>query len=93
MAAALPQKQERLEARVTHEQKEVLQQAAALEGTSLTDFIVRSAQRAAEQTIRDHSLLVLTSRESQSFVQALLDAPAPNAALRSAAEHYQKVTA
>jgi uncharacterized protein (DUF1778 family) len=93
MAGASPQKQERLEARVTHEQKEVLQQAAALEGTSLTDFIVRSAQRAAEQAIRDHSLLVLTSRESKSFVEALLDAPAPNAALRSAAEHFKKVTA
>jgi uncharacterized protein (DUF1778 family) len=93
MAAASAQKQERLEARVTHAQKEVLQQAAALEGTSLTDFIVRSAQRAAEQAIRDHSLMVLTSRESQSFVDALLDASAPNAALRSAAEHYKKVTA
>lgn len=93
MAVASPRKQERLEARVTHEQKEVLQQAAALEGISLTDFIIRSAQRAAEQAIRDHSLLVLSARESRDFVQALLNPPAPNAALRAAAEHYKQVTA
>ncbi len=91
MVVASSQKQERLEARVTPEQKELLQRAAALEGTSLTDFVVRSAQRAAEQSIRDHSLLVLTSRESQLFVESLLDGPAPNPALRSAAEHYKKV--
>jgi uncharacterized protein (DUF1778 family) len=92
MTVGPSQKQERLEARVTHDQKELLQQAAALEGTSLTDFIVRSAQRAAEQVIRDHSILVLTHRESQLFVEALLVAQAPNAALRSAAEHYKDVT-
>jgi uncharacterized protein (DUF1778 family) len=83
-------KQHRLEARVTPEQKELLQQAAALEGTSLTDFVVRSAQRAAEQTIRDHAVIALTTRESQAFVEALLEPPPPNAALRAAVEHYRQ---
>jgi len=86
-------KQERLEARITPEQKELLQQAAALEGTSLTDFVVRSAQRAAEQSIRDHALIALTARESQAFVEALLEPPAPNAALRAAAEYYRQAVA
>ena len=83
-------KQERLEARITPEQKELLQQAAALEGTSLTEFVVRSAQRAAEQAIRDHAVIALTARESQMFVEALLEPAAPNAALRAAAEQYRQ---
>jgi len=86
-------KQDRLEARITPEQKELLQQAAAIEGTSLTDFVVRSAQRAAEQTIRDHVTIALTARESQAFVEALLEPPAPNAALRAAAEQYRQAVA
>ena len=91
MATAPTSKQERLEARITAEQKELLQQAAAMEGTTITDFVVRSAQRAAEQTIRDHGMLVLTARESQAFVEALLDSPTPNAALRAAAKRYRRV--
>ena len=92
MAVPFPPRQERLEARVTREQKELLQHAASLQGTTLSEFLVRSAQRAAEQSIRDHAVLDLTARETQSFVEALLDAPAPNPALRAAAEHYRKVT-
>ena len=91
MALATPQKQERLEARLTPEQKELLQQAAAIEGTSVTDFVVRIACQAAAQALRDHSVLVLTAQESRDFVQGLLNPPAPNAALRSAAEHYKQV--
>jgi uncharacterized protein (DUF1778 family) len=91
MAVASPQRRERLEARVTRDQKELFQEAAALEGTSLTDFMVRSTQRAAEQAIREHSTLVLTPRESRSFVEALLHPAPPNAALRAARDHYRQV--
>jgi uncharacterized protein (DUF1778 family) len=91
MALALPPKQPRLEARLTLEQKELLQHAAALEGTSLTDFVVRSAQRAAEQSIREHSRLALTVRESYDFVESLLNPPRPSETLRAAAEHYKRV--
>jgi uncharacterized protein (DUF1778 family) len=83
-------KQQRLEARITPEQKDLLQQAAALEGTSLSEFVVRSAQRAAEQSIRDHAVITLTARESQAFVEVLLEPASPNAALRAAAEHYRQ---
>ena len=38
-------KRERLEARVSPEQKALIERAARLEGRSVTDFLVRSAQR------------------------------------------------
>ena len=85
--SASSSKRERLEARITPQQKELLQEAAALEGTSLSDFVVR-AQRAAEKSIRDYAVITLSARDSQTFVEALVEPPAPNAALRAAAEHY-----
>lgn len=84
---------ERLEARVSPEQKALMQRAAALEGETLTHFVVNSAQRAAEQIIREHEVWNLTPQESRQFVEALLNAPAPNAALRAAARHYRQVMA
>lgn len=91
MATAVPRRHERLEARITPEQKELLQRAAALAGTSLTDFVLTSARRAAERTIREHEVLTLTAREGRAFVEDLLGGAAPAAALLAAAEHYDRV--
>ncbi len=91
MAASV--KVERLEARVSPEQKALMQQAAALEGETLTQFVVSSAQRAAERSIQEHTTLRLTALESRRFVETLLSPPAPNAALRAAAAHYEQVMA
>lgn len=37
---------------------------------------------AAEQTIRSHEVITLSARDSLLFVEALLNPPAPNDALR-----------
>jgi uncharacterized protein (DUF1778 family) len=81
---------ERLEARLSAEEKELLQRAAALEGTTLTEFVVRSARRAAEQLMQEQEMLTLTARENQALVTALLSPPAPNAALRAAMARYRQ---
>ena len=93
MGVATPPRFERLEARVSPEQKALMQQAANLEGATLTHFVVSSALHAAEEKIREHTVLTLTPLESRRFVEALLDPPAPNAALRAAAAHYEQVMA
>lgn len=80
---------ERVEARVTAEQKKLLERAAALEGRSLTDFVVSSAQAAAAITISRHELLRLTPDDQDVFVEALLNPPAPNETLRRAAARYR----
>lgn len=91
MATAYPPKSERLEARLTAEQKEVLQRAAALGGSSVSDFVVRSAQREAERILREHDVVTLSARDSRVFVEALLNPPAPNDAFRAAAARYSDV--
>jgi uncharacterized protein (DUF1778 family) len=81
-------KRERLEARVSAEQKALLQRAADLQGRTLSDFIIGSAQQAAEEIIREHMVITLTAQDSRAFVEALLNPPAPNERLRAAAARY-----
>jgi uncharacterized protein (DUF1778 family) len=86
---AMP-KLERLEARVTREQKHLIEHAAELEGRSITDFVVASAQSAAKQVIQDHEILKLTARDREVFVQALLNPPRPTNKLRQAVRRYRE---
>lgn len=83
-------KEERLEARVTSEQKKLITQAAALRGTSVTEFVVASAREAATETIKDHELLSLHGEAREVFVNAVLNPPAPNQASRKAARRYRQ---
>jgi uncharacterized protein (DUF1778 family) len=85
-----PRKQERLEARVTPEQKRLIERAAALRGTSVTEFVVASAQEAASNTVRDFEVLYLQDEAREVFVRALLHPPAPNAAARAAVKWYRR---
>lgn len=81
----------RLEARLSPEIKALMQRAADLEGRSLTDFVVASAQAAAYRVIEQHQTLKLGLEDSEAFVQALLNPPEPNDALQSAVGRYQKM--
>jgi uncharacterized protein (DUF1778 family) len=81
-------KADRLEARVTPEQKQLIARAAALRGSSVTDFIVASAQQAAVETIKDFEILTLHDEARDAFVNAVLHPPAPNEAARKAAQRY-----
>jgi len=83
-------KAERLEARISLVQKELLQRAAELEGRSLTDFVVSSAQAMAKRIIHEHEILLLSAKDREVFLNALLNPPAPNEKLRRAAHRYQQ---
>jgi len=81
-------KADRLEARVTPEQKQLIARAAALRGSSVTEFIVASAQQAAAETIKDFEILTLHDQARDVFVDAVLHPAAPNEAARKAARRY-----
>ena len=88
--ARRPLKAGRLEARVTPQQKQLIARAAALRGSSVTDFIVASAQKAAAETIKDFEILSLYGEARELFVNAVLHPPAPNEAARKAARRYRE---
>lgn len=81
---------ERIEARLTADQKEYFQRAAQLSGLSLTDFVVWALQKLADETIRSHQLMELTTRDSQFLADALLNPPAPSEAALRYARGYRR---
>ncbi|MDQ2841534.1 MAG: DUF1778 domain-containing protein [Acidobacteriota bacterium] len=81
----------RFDARLNESQKLLIQRAADLEGRTLTDFVLHSAESAAERTIQERTMLVLSAKDTEAFVQALLaPAPEPGPALRRAAKRYKE---
>jgi uncharacterized protein (DUF1778 family) len=88
-----PQRRERLEARLSPEQKALLERAAALEGRTLSDFVVSNAQAAAVETIRRYELIALTARDSLAFAEALATPSAPTEQLRAAARRHRALAA
>lgn len=82
-------KEQRLEARVTADQKQMIERAAELRGTTVTEFVVASAQQAAANTIRDFEMLTLRDQAREVFISAILNPPAPNHAARTAAQQYK----
>jgi uncharacterized protein (DUF1778 family) len=85
------QKTERLEARISAEQKELFQRAANIQGRKLTEFIIDSAREKAECIVRDQELIYLSARDRKVFIDALLAVSSPNERLRTAADRYRKV--
>ncbi len=68
-------KSARLEARTTPAISELVQRAAALTGSSLSEFVVNAARLAAEDAIRRHEVLELSARDQARLVDALLNPP------------------
>jgi uncharacterized protein (DUF1778 family) len=88
-----PAKSARLEARVTAEQKALIERAAAYEGCTISDFLLHSAQQNAKAVIQQRELIALDASQSRSLVELLLAAPKPNKALRQALrDHRRRVT-
>jgi uncharacterized protein (DUF1778 family) len=79
----------RFDARLNEEQKVLIQKAADLEGRTMTDFVLHSAEAAAERTIEQRAMLILSARETEAFVNAILHPAEPGPVLRAAARHYK----
>jgi len=60
-----------------------------LRGSTVTDFVVVSAQHAAAETIRDFETLVLRDEARDVFINAILNPPPPNDTARAAAQRYK----
>ena len=80
----------RLEARVSRETKALWERAAAIQGRTVTEFVVTSAVEAAHRLLRGSELADLTRRDKIAFIEALLNPPAPNARLRKAAARHSQ---
>ena len=64
----------RLGLRTTPQQEAVLRRAAEVSHKSMTDFILDSAYQAAERTLLDQQLFLVSGSQSQTLLE-LLDRP------------------
>jgi len=80
----------RLEARLSPVQKGLFQRAADLSGRTLSEFVIKSAEDAAEQLVREYNVIRLSPEDQAAFVRALLEDAAPSPRLRQAAAAYKQ---
>lgn len=83
---------ERLDARVTKDEKRVIETAADLRGLSVTDLMRTVLTDAAARIIRESEVLVLAEHSRAVFVDTLMNPPKPTAhALAAVKRHRQEV--
>ena len=84
-------KGERLVARVTRADKELIERGAEVAGQSVANFVISHARSAAESLIREEAVIRLTVEESRRLIEVLL-APAtpPTAAAIKALKRYRE---
>ncbi len=75
----------RLELRVAPDEKEIIDRAATLSGSSTTDFVRSTMLAASREAVRAHEVIEVTAEGSRAFVEALMDPPEPNENLRALA--------
>jgi uncharacterized protein (DUF1778 family) len=64
----------------------VIKRATAIGGyRSLTDFVIRSAVKLAEEIIQSQESILSSKRDAELFFDTVFDAPAPNEKLKAAA--------
>ncbi len=81
----------RFEARLSPDVLAVIKRAAELQGRSVSDFIVASAQEIAQRTIEDTSIIRLSIEDQRRFVDLLINPPEPNPALQRAAKAHAEL--
>lgn len=80
----------RIEVRSTEQQKQLLEQAAAVYGESLTGFVLSAAIERAIEIIRDATITEVSLRDMERFAEILDQPSEPNEHLTAAAAKYHK---
>lgn len=80
----MPTKTDRLDMRLTGEQKELLERAAAISGQPLTGFALSRLLDAARELIERHQRTSLSLRDGRRFLEILEADTAPSPALVAA---------
>ncbi len=90
MPGAAETKEDRLQVRLDARSKSVLQRAAGYRHKTVSQFVLATALEEAEKVIRENEVVTLSDPDWTVFYAALIDPPAPNAALRQAFARYKK---
>lgn len=74
----------RIEMRLSKDQKDLLEQAAAIKGQDLTSFALGVLLAEASGVLKEHETRTLSHRDMRALFKLLEKPAAPNAALKAA---------
>jgi len=83
----------RVEARIAPDVPMVVRRAAEIQGRSVSDLTVVSAQEAADRAIEAAQIIRLSVEDQRRFADALVNPPALSPALKRAARAHKKLIA
>lgn len=80
---------ERIEARLSPDVLSLVKRAAALQGRSVSDFVVSASQDAAYRVIEEDAVIRLSVEDQRQFIDLLLNPPELSSALERASEAHR----
>jgi uncharacterized protein (DUF1778 family) len=83
----------RIGARIAPHALAIVKRAAQMQGRSLSDFVVTTAQEAAIRAIERAHFVHLSLEDQRRFANGIIKPPQPNKALRRAAKTYKALIA
>ncbi|WP_096198839.1 type II toxin-antitoxin system TacA family antitoxin [Enterobacter hormaechei] len=78
-------KKQRIDLRLTDDDKSMIEEAAAMTNQTITQFMVASASERAAEVIEQHRRLILSEESWNIVIDANSNPPAPNDMLKRAA--------
>jgi uncharacterized protein (DUF1778 family) len=85
----MPGKSDRIEARLSPEERERILRAAGFQGLSMSSFIVAAAVEKADEVISEHAITMVPPDYFDQLLEAL-DEPEPAPALERAAQRIRR---
>ncbi|NUL35994.1 DUF1778 domain-containing protein [Kosakonia sacchari] len=82
-------KKQRIDLRLTDEDKKMIEEAAAMTNQTITQFLLSSASERAAEVIEQHRRLVLSEASWNRVMDAIENPPTPNDKLKRAAKRLQ----
>ncbi|MEG1211429.1 MAG: DUF1778 domain-containing protein [Leclercia sp.] len=82
-------KKQRIDLRLTDEDKNLIEEAAAMSNQTITQFMVNSASERAAEVIEQHRRLILNEGSWNRVMEAIDNPPEPNDRLKRAVKRLQ----
>jgi uncharacterized protein (DUF1778 family) len=76
-------KAERLELRLSKDDKQIMERAAAVSGSTLTDYVRSIMVSASVDRVREHEIIRLSNQGADAFVEAVTNPKEPGEGLKS----------
>lgn len=82
-------KKQRIDLRLSDEDKSLIEEAAAMTNQTITQFMVNSASERAAEVIEQHRRLILNEASWNQVMDAISNPPAPDSRLKRAAKRLE----